>query len=316
MTRQECFKILRLEPSAGPATIKQAYRKLAFELHPDLNPGLPDASKRFQELNEAYVLLMQEYANTSYGARARTADHSGAAGHADAKSRAEAHKAYEKAKSRFNAGTAGPNGTGATGSANGAQETAPGAAGKGPRVDGSKPSREEILQDLLNDPFARRVFEDIYSHVRHNKGQQTPPPGPTAKKAPAKATATPKPPKPKKKKKAKPAGPPMLIAAGNKMAGLAGNMAGGVKSWFRKQIDDEQVMYLPGESLYPGARVRLQVSHGFSDNTRTIEFTLPPEFQPGRPIRLKGLGKHLGNLKGDLYLRVYSREELEEGEEE
>lgn len=312
MTRQDCYKILRLEPSAGPSAIKQAYRKLAFELHPDLNPGVPEASKRFQELNEAYVLLMQEYANTSYGARAKSADHSGAAGHADAKARAEAHRAYEKAKSRFTA-AGGPGSTGAGGAAPGSPgATGPaGPAARGPRVGNRKPSREEILRDLLSDPFARRVFEDIYSHVRHGKGQSAS----AAKKPTSRSRGAPRPPT-KKKALVKPAGTPMLIAAGGMVAELAGNMASGLRSWFRKQIDDEQIMYLPGESLYPGARVRLQVRHGFSENSRTIEFTLPPEFKPGRPIRLKGLGKHLGSFKGDLYLRVYSREELEEGSEE
>lgn len=308
MTRLECFKILRLEPSAGPSAIKQAYRKLAFELHPDLNPGLTDASKHFQELNEAYVLLMQEYANTSYGNKARNADHSGAAGHADAKTRAEAHRAYEQAKNRFKqSGEAGS--SGAAGAGEGAGSSSQ--SSSGPRSSGPsyrKQSREEILQELLNDPFARRVFEDIYSNVRYNKSQPTPPRS-------GKATATPGR-LPKKKKPPKAASPPMLIAAGSKMVGMAGNMAGGVKNWLRRQIDDEQIMYLPGESLFPGARVRLQVRHGFSEKSRTIEFTLPPEFMPGRPIRLKGLGKHLGSLKGDLYLRVYHREELEEGEEE
>lgn len=298
---------------AGPSAIKQAYRKLAFELHPDLNPGLPGASKRFQELNEAYVLLMQEYSNTSYGARARTADHSGAAGHADAKARAEAHKAYEKAKSRFNAESGAQNGSGDSASEDAfdssSNSTAGASGGRSPRMDGRKSGREEILRDLLSDPFARRVFEDIYSHVQHNKGQQRPA---GLSKKPSRARAMPRPPK----KKPKPGGTPMLIAAGSKVAGLAGSMAGGVKSWFKRQIDDEQVMYLPGESLYPGARVRLQVRHGFSEKSRIVEFTLPPEFQPGRPIRLKGLGKRLGGLKGDLYLRVHSREDLDEGEEE
>lgn len=307
MTRQECFKILQVEPSAGPSTIKQAYRKLAFELHPDLNPGLPEASKRFQQLNEAYVLLMQEYANTSYGARSKTADHSGTTGHADAKAREDARKAYEKAKSRFGTGAgAGTDAAGPSGAAQ-AGEAQSGAPNEERAKNASnqyrKASREEILQDLLNDPFARRVFEDIYSHVRHGQNQAA---GSGKKSAPGK--------NPVKKKKipAKPARRPMLVSAGTKMAGVAGSLAGGMRSWFRKQIDDEQIMYLPGESLYPGARVRLQVRHGFSESSRTIEFTLPPEFQPGRPIRLKGLGKHLGSIKGDLYLRVYSKDDEEE----
>ncbi len=293
LTRQECFKILRLDASAGPNAIKQAYRKLAFELHPDLNPSLHDASRQFQELNEAYVMLMQEYANTSFGAQARSANHSGTAGHEpepDEKTQAKASRAYQKAKAGFDAKTQG-----AQSSQSKEANQEPGAGST--KYSARSPSREEIVQDLMNDPFARRVFEDIFSHLHTGKAGTAPQPP-----KPAKGRAYPhkKQPRPKR---AKPETTPMLISAGNKMKDLAG----GVKSWLRKQIDEEQVMFLPGESLYPGARIRLQVRHGLADKSRTIEFTLPPEFQIGRPIRLKGLGKHVGNLKGDLYLRVFDQ---------
>jgi molecular chaperone DnaJ len=39
----------------------------------------------------------------------------------------------------------------------------------------------------------------------------------------------------------------------------------------------------------------------------TLEVTLPPDFAPGRPIRLKGLGRHFGPWKGDLYLHLLAK---------
>ena len=57
MTLKECYRLLELPKSADLDEIKKAYRRLAFELHPDLNPDRPDAVQRFQAVNEAYVLL-------------------------------------------------------------------------------------------------------------------------------------------------------------------------------------------------------------------------------------------------------------------
>ena len=54
---KECYDILKLKKNADTADLKRAYRRRAFELHPDLNPGNPDASSEFQLLNEAYVAL-------------------------------------------------------------------------------------------------------------------------------------------------------------------------------------------------------------------------------------------------------------------
>ena len=31
--------------------------------------------------------------------------------------------------------------------------------------------QEEVLQDILRDPFARKVFEDIYNQVRQGSGK-------------------------------------------------------------------------------------------------------------------------------------------------
>ena len=37
--------------------IKKAYRKLAKQYHPDLNPGDKNAEAKFKEVNEAYEVL-------------------------------------------------------------------------------------------------------------------------------------------------------------------------------------------------------------------------------------------------------------------
>ena len=51
------YQILGVEPTASQAAIKKAYRKLAKNLHPDLNPGDKQVSDRFKEVSAAYNLL-------------------------------------------------------------------------------------------------------------------------------------------------------------------------------------------------------------------------------------------------------------------
>lgn len=54
---RDYYEILGLNPTADARQIKQAYRKLALELHPDRNPGNPEAEERFKEAAEAYDVL-------------------------------------------------------------------------------------------------------------------------------------------------------------------------------------------------------------------------------------------------------------------
>jgi len=57
MEYQDYYAILGVERDADEKTIKRAYRKLARQYHPDLNPGDDDAEERFKEINEAYEVL-------------------------------------------------------------------------------------------------------------------------------------------------------------------------------------------------------------------------------------------------------------------
>ncbi|MDF3028012.1 MAG: chaperone DnaJ domain protein [Fluviicola sp.] len=51
------YKILGVDKNATTDDIKKAYRKLARKHHPDLNPNNPEASKLFQQINEANEVL-------------------------------------------------------------------------------------------------------------------------------------------------------------------------------------------------------------------------------------------------------------------
>jgi DnaJ-class molecular chaperone len=57
MATQTPYEILGVKRDAGPDDIRKAYRKLAKQLHPDLNPGKPEAEARFKTVSAAYDLL-------------------------------------------------------------------------------------------------------------------------------------------------------------------------------------------------------------------------------------------------------------------
>ena len=51
------YQILGISKTATEKDIKNAYRKLARKLHPDVNPNDKDAQRKFQEINEANEVL-------------------------------------------------------------------------------------------------------------------------------------------------------------------------------------------------------------------------------------------------------------------
>jgi curved DNA-binding protein CbpA len=282
MNIRDCQRILNVPPEATLDEIKAAFRKLAFKLHPDLNPT-PKAAEQFREVNEAYILLTHalkdEPQQPAGRARTKATQDTARDTGPNAKARkAQAGKAYARGASQSSQAT-------------GAKSTSGGAFHF---------REEEVLRDLLSDPFARQVFEDIYSQLKHTR------PGQARQQRPA--YSTPNPPQADKAPEPSPKRRKLEITWGDKSVGLdlSKGLVGGVKSWLKGQLDDEQTVSYPAHAVGPGKAVRLTISSRFGES-KTVEVTLPPDFVVGRPVRLKGLGRKLGPFTGDLYLRVLAK---------
>ena len=57
MAKETPYEVLGVKPTGTADELRKAYRKLAKELHPDLNPGKPEAEARFKAVSAAYDLL-------------------------------------------------------------------------------------------------------------------------------------------------------------------------------------------------------------------------------------------------------------------
>ncbi|NCB73364.1 MAG: molecular chaperone DnaJ [Clostridia bacterium] len=64
--KRDYYEVLGLSKSATDADIKKAYRTLAKENHPDLNPGDSAAEARFKEIAEAYAVLSDPEKKSKY----------------------------------------------------------------------------------------------------------------------------------------------------------------------------------------------------------------------------------------------------------
>ncbi len=60
------YSFLNIERDTPPDGIKQAYRKLARQFHPDVNPGNKVAEDRFKDINEAYEVLSDPERRAQY----------------------------------------------------------------------------------------------------------------------------------------------------------------------------------------------------------------------------------------------------------
>jgi hypothetical protein len=60
------YQILGLEPTASPDAIKQRFRELARQCHPDVTPDAPDSHQKFACIIEAYQLLADPMRRADY----------------------------------------------------------------------------------------------------------------------------------------------------------------------------------------------------------------------------------------------------------
>lgn len=66
MAKRDYYEVLGVSKSADEKEIKSAFRKLAKQYHPDLNPDNKEAEAKFKEVNEAYEVLSDAEKKAKY----------------------------------------------------------------------------------------------------------------------------------------------------------------------------------------------------------------------------------------------------------
>ena len=66
------YEVLGVPRDASDEDIKKAYRRLAKQYHPDVNPGDKQAEEKMKEINAAYDAIKDASARQSYAAGGST----------------------------------------------------------------------------------------------------------------------------------------------------------------------------------------------------------------------------------------------------
>ncbi len=64
--KRDFYEVLGVARDASQDDIKRSYRKLAFQFHPDRNPGDAESERKFKEAAEAYEVLSDEQKRAQY----------------------------------------------------------------------------------------------------------------------------------------------------------------------------------------------------------------------------------------------------------
>jgi curved DNA-binding protein len=296
---RDYYEVLGVPRTASQKDIKSAFRNLARQHHPDVNPGDPQAAERFKEINEAHEVLSDPEKRKKY-------DQLG-----------PDWRQYEQWEKAGGAG-AGP--FGQAGRPEGA------AFGQGPRVEYRTTSPED-LEDLFgsDSPFSD-FFHDVYGRGQAGgRGFQAGPmPGEDVE---GEATITLEEayrgtsrmvelqsPEGRRRVEVKiPAG--IRDGARVRVAGQGTRGQGGGRSgdlFFRIHILPHPVFRREGDDLYVRVPVPLDVAILGGEvlvptlRGSSVSLSVPPETQNGTRLRLRGLGmpRVRGEGSGDLYAEV------------
>jgi curved DNA-binding protein len=66
MDYKDYYQVLGVDKNSSEKEIKRAFRRLARQHHPDVNPDDPQAEERFKEINEAYEVLSDQEKRQKY----------------------------------------------------------------------------------------------------------------------------------------------------------------------------------------------------------------------------------------------------------
>ena len=64
--KRDYYEVLGIDKSSSDADIKKAYRKMAKQYHPDVNPDDKAAEAKFKEVSEAYEVLSDPQKRARY----------------------------------------------------------------------------------------------------------------------------------------------------------------------------------------------------------------------------------------------------------
>lgn len=272
MNLKQCYTILGLKNDATLEMLKKNYRQLAFKFHPDLNQKDPQAAQKFQQVNEAYIILQKELAEgvskkftakkqpkSTARPQTTTAQYTQ---YREKKAQPEPKECKPKQPFQEKRQTARPQPERKINREKVQKE----------RHEKFQTARQEkIFRALLKDPFAKKVYEDIFLKLKNEKH------------APSDHSVRP-------------------AAQGSEAKKLSGILSS-ARTWLHKRADLWETVYVAAQKLIPGGTIQITVQHPFTGSPVCLDIRLPYDFSVGRTLRLRKKGKNLGLFKGDLYLR-------------
>jgi DnaJ-class molecular chaperone len=281
---EDYYKILGVERGASPKEIEKAYRKLARQYHPDMNPDDKSAKEKFQKVQHAYDVLNDPEKRKMYDQFGSDFEGMGAGGGRTWRTQPGGHEGFQEVdfSQFFGGGHAGGAGFG------GFEEILKQFAGGAGRRRGRQPAvRGNDLHHELHIPFVTSITGgEAQLSVRRENG--------TVEAITAKI-----PPGIEDGKKIRLRGqgerPPMGGTPGDLLITVRVNKH---PCYRRNGNDLEVAVPVKLSEAAGGARIDLPTPNG------VITLKIPPGTSSGKRLRLKGMGVPGTNGRGDLYAEI------------